>query len=39
MNAVNEFGVIRHKYMPETFEEHQRMVEADLKALVGLFGR
>ena len=28
---------ILQKYMPETFEDYQRMDEADLKALIGLF--
>jgi hypothetical protein len=37
MRVADEFGVIRQKCMPETFEEHQRMVEDNLKALVGLF--
>ena len=34
---IAEVNVILQKYMPETFEEYQRMDEADLKALIGLF--
>lgn len=34
---IVEVNVILQKYMPETFEDYQRMDEADLKALVGLF--
>ena len=34
---IAEVNVILQKYMPETFEDYQRMDEADLKALIGLF--
>jgi len=34
---IAEVNVILQKYMPETFEDYQRMNEADLKALIGLF--
>jgi len=34
---IAEVNVILQKYMPETFEEYQRMDEADLKALIDLF--
>lgn len=34
---ITEVNVILQKYMPESFEEYQRMDEADLKALIGLF--
>ena len=34
---IAEVNVILQKYMPESFEEYQRMDEADLKALIGLF--
>jgi len=34
---IAEVNIILQKYMPETFEDYQRMDEADLKALIGLF--
>ena len=34
---IAEVNVILQKYMPETFEDYQRMGEADLTALIGLF--
>ena len=34
---IAEVNVILQKYMPETFEEYQRMDETDLRALIGLF--
>jgi len=34
---IAEVNVILQKYMPETFEDYQRMDEADLTALIGLF--
>lgn len=37
LRHIAEVNVILQRYMPETFEEYQRMDEADLKALMGLF--
>ena len=34
---IAEVNVILQKYMPETSEDYQRMDEADLEALIGLF--
>ena len=34
---IAEVNGILQKYMPETFEDYQRMDEADLTALIGLF--
>jgi len=34
---IAEVNVILQKYRPETFEDYQRMDEADPKALIGLF--
>jgi len=34
---IAEVNVILQKYRPETFEDYQRMDEADLKALIDLF--
>lgn len=34
---IAQVNVILQKYMPETFQDYQRMDEADLEALIGLF--
>ena len=34
---IAEVNNILQKYMPETFDDYQRMDEADLKALIRLF--
>lgn len=34
---IAEVNVILQKHMPETFEDYQRMDEADLNRLIGLF--
>lgn len=34
---IAKVNIILQKYMPETFEDYQRMDEADLNRLIGLF--
>lgn len=34
---IAEVNVILQKYMPESFEDYQKMDEVDLKALIALF--